>query len=82
MKLASFGKHHERVASAHSAVTKTLPKHLVNRQLTSLATGAIIDQTGRWREDSQNSEAVCLETVIYTATPDGLVRSFSPCQVR
>lgn len=78
MRLALDGEHHERVEPGHSLVTKTLPKHLVNRHLTSLASGDIIYQTGRRREGSQNGEAVCLGTITYTTTADGLVRSFSP----
>jgi hypothetical protein len=57
---AHFGSHHWLVGPDYSAATKTVPKHLVNRHLTSLVSGAIIDETGRRREDSRFSEAVCL----------------------
>jgi hypothetical protein len=72
------GGHHWMVEPDYSVVTKTVPKHLVNRHLTSLASGAIIDETGRRREDSRFSEAVCLETITYTTNSDSPVRSFSP----
>lgn len=78
MTVALFGKHHERVEPWHSGVTKTLPKHLVNRHLTSLASSGIIYETGRQREDFQNCEVVCLETITYTTIAAGLLRSFSP----
>ncbi len=60
------GNHHWMVEPDYSVVTKTVPKHLVNRHLTSLASDAIIDETGRRREDSRFCEAVCLETITYT----------------
>ena len=81
MNVASSGSHHVYVEPGQSRVTKTLPKHLVNRHLTSLASGAIIDETGRRREDNRSGEAVCLETITNTTT-DGQARSLFPRQVR
>lgn len=82
MIVAFPGAHHRPVGPEHSPVTKTVPKHLVDRHLTSLASGAIIDETGRRREDSRSGEAVCLETITDSTIADGHARSLFPRQVR
>ncbi len=75
-------RHHREVGPRHFVVTKTHPKHLVNRHLTSLASGVIIDETGRRCEDSRSGEAVCLGTLTKKTTADGQARSLFPRQVR
>ena len=81
MGAAPTESHHVRVETWHSLVTKTLPKHLVNRHLTSLASGDIIDDTGRRRKGSRSGEAVCLETVTkYNNCADG--QGAVPCPDR
>jgi hypothetical protein len=81
--VALHGKHHQAVEPGQSVGTNTLPKHLLNRHLTSLARGGIIDQTGRRREGPQFDEAVCLAIITtYNKLADGQVRSLFPRQVR
>jgi len=78
MNAAVSGNHHVPVESPQSVVTKTLPKHLLNRHLTSLVSGGIISQTGCRREDFQSGEAVCLETITIQQPRTARVRPFSP----
>jgi len=79
MTVSPIRCHHSGVGAGHFPVTKTLPKHPVIGHLTSLASGDIIDQTGRRLQTLPFRRGVCLETITKIRTiADGQRGPLSP----